>query len=218
MPERIFAQRDILPLTNRLPGVYCAAENRPSLGFNLVQDIAINGVTLWFHAVPTGAQVVAATTLHWQPKLRGIACIEGQTATEYALPIVFAPYLTELRAKNQNMTLPCMIFDRSPEVPAGYVRLPHLVAYENTNAEIIDSVLWELLTQADAERWFRAKLPDQTSVEHNLSQLLVIRAAIRRGDSDDRFRSIALALKQEGRYLSILFVYQHPELFKRLFA
>lgn len=77
--------------------------------------------------------------------------------------------------------------------------------------------MWELLHITEAEQWLGTRLPDRQVVERHLPQLLELRAAYRaRLLPDTRYHQELTHLLDKGRYLSILFVYQHFGLFEAL--
>lgn len=115
------------------------------------------------------------------------------------------------------MSLPCIVSAEPPETPTGYVRLPHLVTYSSSTTTVTDLAMWEVLSDAEAKQWLGSTLPDQRFIENQLPRLLELRAAYRANQLPDTHHHHELAhLLNQGRYLSILFVYQHFSLFEVL--
>jgi hypothetical protein len=78
-----------------------------------------------------------------------------------------------------------------------------------------DAVIWELQTVREAEEWLGGPLIGQEFVEENLEKIINVRQQFRNG------KMAGTVLEKElqnhlskGRYLSILFVFQHLNLFK----
>jgi hypothetical protein len=126
------------------------------------------------------------------------------------MPIAFAGYLTEMRARKSERTHPCLISSDKPDLPTDFVRLPHLVAYTPGNDTVSDRPMWELLNESEAVAWLGGTLPDQNYIECNLPRLLALRAAYRARKLPGTPLHEELAKRLDGgRYLSILFVYQN---------
>ena len=95
--------------------------------------------------------------------------------------------------------------------------MPHLLVTQSSSI-LNDTVVWELQTEREAEEWLGAPLSNQNFVEGNLGKIMKLRQEIRSGKSATTEQEAELQYNlSKGRYLSILFVYQHVELFKSLF-
>lgn len=216
MPEKYFTPTDLPNLAIDNEGVYAIAAHQPNPQLQQVGETA-DTTPVWLHAVAASEQVTAAIELRKFPLVRGVGMLATRRALEDTLPITFAGYLTDLRTTNRGMMLPCIVSAEQPEVPPDYVRLPHLVAYTPDENTIKDKSMWELLHGTEAEQWLGTSLPDQQFVEQHLPQLFKLRAAYRAHQlPDTRYYQELTRLLDKGRYLSILFVYQHFPLFEAL--
>lgn len=139
----------------------------------------------------------------------------GVAQTE-AFELTFAQYLADYREKRSGIYRPCSISATPPEVDSGYVRLPHLVAFQD-NAVVHDEVMWEKLSCEHAEQWLGSELPNQQLIEDHLSDLKILRAQVRTNQlQDEKYDDLKKRLV--GRYLSILFVYQNIDLFESMWG
>jgi pimeloyl-ACP methyl ester carboxylesterase len=137
---------------------------------------------------------------------------EFSDATEAeALAKSFARYLTDYRKVRTGVYRLCDISVTPPDIDPGYVRLPHIVAFQKSGT-IADEVMWEKLPRQQAEQWLGSELPDQQFVEEHLPDLQALRVKNRANQLQDE-RYGALNRRLRGRYLSILFVYQNIDLF-----
>jgi hypothetical protein len=78
--------------------------------------------------------------------------------------------------------------------------------------------MWEMLSDAEAENWLQAPLPEQSVIEQHLPELIQLRRAFREQNIPDTPNHHELARRlSAGRYISMLFVYQNIDLFSALF-
>lgn len=131
-----------------------------------------------------------------------------------ALALSFGRYLAEYREERTGLYLPCDISATPPDIYTGYVRLPHLVAFQK-DGTIRDEAMWEKLPRPRAEQWLGSELPNQQLVEDHLPGLKALRAKNRENQLQDK-RYGELKGRLVGRYLSILFVYQNIDVFEEL--
>lgn len=215
MPERYFTPEDLPQCIVNDVGTYAIADRQPSVDLRHAGETA-DGTPLWWQEVHE-EPVMAAMELRKNSIVRGIGILATHGASEERLSLTFAGYLTELRAKNRGTAIPCVVSMMALEIPPDYVRLPHLVAYSADNITVTDRAIWEVLPSTEAIRWLGGALPDQRFIEKNLSQLLELRAAYRANQLPDtrHYRELARLLS-EGRYLSLLFIYQHSSIFEAL--
>jgi hypothetical protein len=136
-----------------------------------------------------------------------------EISEEALITSAFAAHLAQHRERKTGAYEPCVVTASAPHVPAGHVRLPHLVAVER-NEEIEDTVMWEILLLQKAETWLGSELPEQSEIEDNLDQLYKLRTEHRNGTLNQTHPAIYEALGSD-RYISILFVYQHIHLFRQ---
>jgi hypothetical protein len=102
--------------------------------------------------------------------------------------------------------------------PEGHVRVPHLVAITTPGGNVKDEVIGELQSEEYSLEWLKEPIADQDIVEENMDKIIELRQRSRIGDLS--FSSSGSQLKKErskGRYISVLFIYQHLDLFKRIF-
>lgn len=111
----------------------------------------------------------------------------------------------------------CLTAWTAPAVPAGAVRIPHLVTVAHDGA-LRDLVLWELVPVVVARLWLGTPLPDQSYFEHHLPALLRLREASRRGRLPPRAVTAGLDDVLGARALSIELVYKHADRFRPVLA
>lgn len=214
MSERYFTPNDLPHVTIDSGGAYTVADHQPG-NLRRAGEMA-DGTPLWWQEAH-GEPVAAAIDLRKNPLVRGIGILAAHGASEETLPLPFAGHLTELRTRSRGMPLPCIVSAEPPETPTGYVRLPHLVAYSSNTTTVTDLAMWEVLSTAEAKQWLGSALPDQRFIENHLPRLLELRAAYRANQlPDTRHHHELSRLLSQGRYLSILFTYQHFSLFEVL--
>lgn len=215
--ERYFSPSDLPRIEVAGPGVYAVAKEQPDATFSYAGKTA-DGATVWCQPQGVDRQIPAIITARQMPGILGIALIAKHTNQEDGLSLAFSQYLTELRTKKRNKTLPCVISSYRPELPSGYVRLPHLAAYVGA-APVADMVMWEILIDAEAEQWLGRALPNQEMFEENLQRQKALRGMICAGQNitNEAYRTLTTTIQTEGRYLSILFAYQHAALFQTIF-
>ncbi|HEU4965899.1 MAG TPA: hypothetical protein VFT53_00270 [Candidatus Saccharimonadales bacterium] len=214
MPERFFSPNDLPVIQTNESGLYAIASRQP--GDLLYVGQTADETPLWWKPVPE-KDIEQALALQASSTVHSLAMLATYKTLEDGLPITFSQYLTDLRTKNKGLATPCLISADPPRTPTNYVRIPHLVAYEPNHGTILDTIMWELLAKKEAVQWLGSPLPDQQSIEAHLPDLLQLRSFVR----TDRLPTTAVygELKQllSRRYLSMLFVYQHHQLFQCLF-
>jgi hypothetical protein len=152
------------------------------------------------------------------PKTNTVIVLDDGRSTpdDLHLALAFGEHLLKHRAQHSGITPPFTVSPRQPQLQPGYVRLPHLLCVR-TNDGVDDRIIWEVLSLSQAEEWLGSPLPNQDYIESHLPAILAIRRHLREGQARSPAQQrVAFALSQEKRYLSILFVYQHFELFKDL--
>lgn len=145
---------------------------------------------------------------------------EEEPLADTRLAVAFGAHLYRKRffdAKEAQRLYPCVTAATPPQAPPAYVRIPHLVATDKDTV-VHDTVIWEMFTRSGAEEWLGKDLPDADLIESNLPTLLALRQAVRTDTLPDTpdHRSLSRLL-DTGRYISMLLVYQNPELFYSLF-
>jgi hypothetical protein len=218
MAERYFTEADTEGvLTYDSPGLYVASEVPPAKGV-YAGEIEASGRTIWWQEAATDTLEYEAIGYRALPEVRSITITSpANTVLSRRLGVAFADHLASYRAHNQDTSWPCIISPDPPGTPREYVRLPHLAAIQKANI-VQDTVMWELLSSEDAATWLRQPLPEQQSIEDRLPHILFMRKLIREQVHLDSkpYQDIKRCL-DAGRYLSILFVYQHADLFLELF-
>ncbi|MGH8899844.1 MAG: hypothetical protein ACRDZ4_23125 [Egibacteraceae bacterium] len=173
------------------------------------------GEQLGHHLFHIPAADPATTALDTLPK-SGIAAAvthDGGDERRAWLPLRFALHLAEHRAADPIPVTPCVTGSVRPgTLPAGTVRIPHLVAVTDPEGNLVDRVIWEIMTQARANAWLGGRLPDQEWFEARLPQLLGLRGHIRRGQMSGSDAGHELEKLLDHRYLSIRFAYRHAGL------
>jgi hypothetical protein len=111
----------------------------------------------------------------------------------------------------------CLTSWSTPAIPAGVVRIPHLMTVERDDG-VTDTVVWELAPVPVAQRWLGGPLPDQRFFENHLDRLLRLRAAARRSQLPARAVAAGVGELLGDQELSIRMVYQHAGRFRRLLA
>jgi len=208
MTERIFTADDMSPIPIRHgPGMLTAWSGL----MNPTRPISPDS-TDW---EPTNSleEVIAARR---RIGLSAIAAVANRdTIPVDRLALTFSGYLRHIRQARFGMPVtPCITSTDRFLTPPTYVRIPHLVAYD-TSQHIQDTVIWELQAEQDAEEWLGNALPEQGRIEAVLPRILMIRKAIREAKvmEGEAIHEIKERLGTD-RYLSILFVYQNPDLFR----
>jgi hypothetical protein len=115
----------------------------------------------------------------------------------------------------------CLTSWAAPEVPAGMVRVPHLVSVCGDDGRIGDSVVWQVTSPPELHRWVgrRVDLIDLRFVEANVHALARLRGAVREGRLPATAAAARLLrLLPDGDGLSIRLVYQRSGLFRALLA
>jgi hypothetical protein len=142
----------------------------------------------------------------------------GGQAEAARLPLEFARHLSQRRQDDPQPVRPCVTSATKPELEsaAGLVRVPHLVGVHGAAGALVDSVIWEVLTAAQALQWLGGPLPGQEFFERHIPALLRLRSLARAGQlpaggDGDRIRELL-----SGHYMSIRMVYRHPALFSAL--
>lgn len=203
MAERYFVQTDFVELP-----VY----EGPGL---LVSDIKS---TTWN---PKGVEPAEefAMDLRSNEHLMAISLVDSRSVDIMdGLALAFSRHLRRTRLSKNGFNGPACVTSIAPPLPPqGCVRMPHLVTTQSSSI-LDDTAVWELQTEREAEEWLGAPLTNQNFVEGNLGKIMKLRQEIRSGKpaTTEQGKELQYSLLK-GRYLSILFVYQHIELFKTMF-
>lgn len=216
MEERYFTDADCAHFSGKVKsGFYLTTNQRPYARSHLSGATA-NGIPLW--QISSGASEQSGVDLRNLANVQSVTIAsKGSSAAELGIAVAFANHLSDHRAKHRDVHTPCVISPTQPHVPVGCVRIPHLMAYI-VDGTVQDRVMWEILPELEAEHWLDSPLPDQKAIEERLPQILRLRNIVREGGSinNPAYQELT-GLLARGRYLSILFVYQHIGLLNELF-
>jgi hypothetical protein len=216
MEERYFTDADCAHFSGKVEsGFYLTANQQPYVRSRLSGATA-DGTPLWW--IPSVASRQGGVDLRNLADVQSVTIAsKGSSAAELDIAVGFANHLSDHRAKHRGVRMPCVISSAQPHAPIGCVRIPHLMAYIVNNA-VQDRAMWEILPEPEAERWLGGSLPDQEAIEKQLARLLRPRRTFREGEpiNNPAYQELT-GLLAHGRYLSILFVYQHIDLFNELF-
>ncbi len=150
---------------------------------------------------------VAAVAFHPHP---------GGHPAALRLPLRFALHLAAVRDLLPDQHAPVTVAERPP-VGGDLVRVPHLLAFRWFH-QVLDLVVWEVVTRTGAQGWLGGPLPDQALFERRLPALLTLRRRSRQRALPDSRAGRRLEALLADRYLSIRLVYEHPDLFADLTA
>lgn len=218
MKERIFYEANVADIDDvHGPGSLVIAEALPDAGYEVVGDTA-TGLPIWWQAAPVEEIAEAGFALRALVGTKSINIVEAKPVSHQdGLALLFAEHLFEHRGRNGRTTLPPLVAANTPSPPADCVRIPHLITYAS-KASVSDVSVWEVLPTSEAESWLNGTLPDQHLAESYLPQLLNLKRRIRVEGLDNTDINPKLANQlSSGRYLSILFFYQHFALFQSMF-
>gem|GEM_PF-6514555 len=152
-------------------------------------------------------------------QLLAMSAVDGRlTNIMDGLALTFSRHLRDNRYAKNGFDGPACITSIAPPLPPKEcVRMPHLVATQFSPV-LGDTIIWELQTEREAEEWLGGPLTGQDFVEGNLGRIIKLRQEIRSGKlaKTEQEKELQYNLSK-GRYLSILFVYQHIDLFKNMF-
>jgi hypothetical protein len=139
------------------------------------------------------------------------------------LVLQVAANLATVRDRSGDPAPPVLTSVAPPVVPAGIVRVPHLVT-TRLASQLIDTVVWEAATEHVARRWLHVSpsapgfVSTQELVEARLDELLALRSEVRYGRFPPTAAGNRLAAALAGRSLSMEFCFQRPELIRALLA
>lgn len=174
-----------------------------------------NGTTLavW---TPPGPDARAAA-LAADPRIRTLSVVHPHADRDTAgLAVAFAAHLAQLRAPLGLPTAPVTSTRRPADVP-GHLCLPHLAVLTDGNGPV-DVIVWELISEAHTIRW--CGLPTDRIAEPapaDLAALIIAKQRARDGTLAATGPAGAdTARLLTGRYLSIRFAVQHPQLVRAL--
>jgi len=139
----------------------------------------------------------------------------GADARQTSVALQVASWLSKQR-EARGMPGTCLTAWCAPQVPAGAVRVPHLVSVQRHTLPA-DVVVWELTDAASARE--QVGLPSGAEfVESHLGTLLWLRAAVRerRLPATPLARRLLDILDVHGNELSTEVVYRNGELFRLL--
>ena len=219
MSEKYFQCDDLptidMPAISARAGIYAVGVQPDTPVGDQIGSMPDGSLIEWLPGGLVAESMQQAIEIRQQPHSVTVAGSE-QTSDYVRLAIAFSDHVTKHREQKGNPIDSSIIVTQQPTVPNNYVRLPHLVAV-NSNERVDDVVIWEALKEPEAERWLGAPLPDQTYFEERLAQIITLKQAWRsRQSSHHVLESILQEKLDQGRYMSILFVYQHAGLFMRL--
>jgi hypothetical protein len=199
------------PLANLPSGVLLHAEPRRSVPGWLNLGEQLGGQVLHRGSAAPASAAVGMLTM---TGVSAAVVHRAQDGRQTWLALRFALHLAERRrAADPLPVAPCATCTYRPgRLPAGVVRIPHLVAGKATAGRVVDQVVWELMAADDAVTWIGGPLPDQEWFEERLPRLLALRARVRTGQIGDNPAAVALMGLLRDRYLSIRFAYQHAGL------
>ena len=115
----------------------------------------------------------------------------------------------------------CLTSWRTPDVPVGMVRVPHLVTVRHGGGSLADSVVWQILSPGTVERWVGCRVTDGDLefVETNLDTLVRLRSSVReRRLPPTAAGARLLSLLPDGGELSTALVYQRIGLVRVLLS
>ena len=170
---------------------------------------------------PKGVEPVEefAMALRSNEHVMAISAVDGRPVDSMdGLALAFSRHLRHTRRSKNGFNGPACVTSIAPPLPPQKcVRMPHLVTIRSSSI-LDDTVVWEMQTEREAEEWLGAPLSNQNFVEGNLGKIMKLRQEIRSGKpaTSEQEKEFQYNLSK-GRYLSILFVYQHIELFKAMF-
>jgi hypothetical protein len=217
MSERYFTEADGRGVQIRKEsGLYIAGDRQPS--DSVLAGEVTSGQPIWWHESFDDVLSHAAIESRATPGISSVTAVSSDVIPfRRRLGVAFADYLATYRSRNPDTLWPCIVSPEPLEPPQEYVRLPHMVAVNKTYS-IQDTVMWELLSKPEAETWLKQPLPKQKPIEDRLPHILLLRRLVREQVQLDSkpYQEITQRLTA-GRYLSILFVYQHIDLFIELF-
>jgi hypothetical protein len=163
-----------------------------------------------------GAAEKAAMVLRSDSQLLALSVVDTRPSNDMdGLAVTFSRHLRETRSMRNGIIVPaCVTSITPPHPPKECVRIPHLVTTE-FSPKLTDTVIWEIQTAAEAEEWLGAPLIGQEFVEENLEKIINVRQVFRNGKiaGTDLEKELQNHLSK-GRYLSVLLVFQHLNLFE----
>jgi hypothetical protein len=217
MSEHYFNQTEMATLKNYPEsGLYITATNRPDATVQFAGTDNMSNV--WWK--PAGLENLEQTAINSRTKdsLEIVVLSHDQVNTQTSFAVTFANYLFARRsALVQTAQPPYIISANQPRTPERTVRIPHLTATLGESG-LEDAVMWEILPDGEAENWLQGPLPEQSTIEQHLPELIQLRRAVREQSIPDTPDHHELTRRlSAGRYISMLFVYQNVELFSTLF-
>ena len=166
--------------------------------------------------IEVGTAEEAAMALRSDSQLLALSVVDTRPSNGMdGLAISFSRYLRETRSIRNGIIAPACVTSITPPLPPKEcVRIPHLVTTV-FSPKLTDAVIWEIQTVAEAEEWLGAPLIGQEFVEKNLEKIMNVRQRLRNGKTagTDVVEHLQNHLSK-GRYLSVLFVFQHLSLFE----
>lgn len=212
LQERCFHADDTIPLAQfEGPGAFVATPIQPYGATRA--GTCISQLPVWWEET-NGKRFATQLT----PELSiAVPVSDRQTDQIDGLAFAFAEHLQQVRLIRRLNNEQLVVSSDKLPLDGALVRIPHLIQIAAEASEIKDQVIWEYMTQHVAEKWLGNSLPDQTTFEQYLPNLLQIRRDMRDPiiRQSNQYREL-VALLSSDRYVSILFVYQHHMLFRRL--
>lgn len=214
--ERIFDAAVVrMPVRALTPGVVFGSRTEPSR-VNLEASFWAAGSWVYRFVQARPAALVALAGDELQRGGCDTATIHtGGTTSHLGMAAIFASHLCESRASLWKARPQCLV--SGTRIPAGrgdLVQVPHLVAVAGSSGAIGDLVVWELVAPQVFSEWFAGGQDELAFFSNRLADLCEVRRMLREGALPSSELAASLTGQLEGRYLSMRFVLQHPELLR----
>lgn len=217
MSERVFSRGDVVDLPEGLgPGLLVA----DAVGSTYEQAVGhlSDGTTVRHIAYEQDGVIEAGMAMRTSEGIQILGLLQSEVEPPVdGLGLAFAEHLARTRRENGKRIGVPVVSSGRPDIPEGWIRLPHMLTLRSSSS-YTDTVLWELMTEHEGVAWLGDALPDQSELESYLPWLLELRQTIRtsRPAPTDTWHEL-YGLLDKGRYMSTLFVYQHLDLFRRMY-
>ncbi|WP_433358868.1 hypothetical protein [Streptosporangium sp. CA-115845] len=143
---------------------------------------------------------------------------EQASPVQASLAVTFAEHLHQVR-RARGLHGACVTSARRPDLPSSAMcRIPHLATIEHSGTPRHDVVVWEVMSRERLGAWLGHTTVDLNELEQQLPYLVALRRNARQGRLPDTAAARELRALLDRRYLSILMVLQHPDLFSRLLS
>jgi hypothetical protein len=221
-PERTFRQTEspYLPPQRWEGGVFVLAEPTSPLVDHGHASVAVSGATtsrrLLAHPALASPHEMAALR-----DTRGVVAVTIHSPTDddgaARLALAFGEHVATVRRRQGLLLAPPVTAPTPHDTAAvdGLVQLFHFLTVD-VAGDVVDRLVWELITPSDAAAWFGGALPDLAPLRRRLDTLLQLRRDIRHGHIPHGPDGQALRQALDGRYFSGRFVLDHYDLIRRL--